>query len=60
MRVFADTTCDAFEARDPNAIKIDVGVRRTLYRANLSVEIAVDQHVDVQARVAAANLGRVG
>jgi hypothetical protein len=60
MRVFADTTCDAIDARDPNPIKNDVGVRRTLYRANLSVEIAVDQHVDVQARVAAANLGRVG
>jgi hypothetical protein len=60
MRVFADTTCILFEPYDPDDRFVDVAVRRTLYRANLKVEMAVDQHVDAQKRIAAVNGGRVG
>ena len=59
MRVFADSTCVEFEARDAGAQTIGVAVRRTLYRANLGVEMAVEQHEAVQAKVSAANAGRV-
>ena len=60
MRVFADSTCIAFEPVDPSDRFVDVAVRRTLYRANLKIEMAVDQHLDVQKRIAAVNAGRVG
>jgi hypothetical protein len=60
MRVFAESTCKEFEPAEKETPAIDAGVRATLYRANLKVEIAVDQHAAVQAKVAAANAGRLG
>lgn len=60
MRVFADATCCAFAPRDPSRPFAALSLRRALYRANLAVEVAVDQHMELQARVAAVNAGRVG
>ena len=60
MRVFADSTCVLFEPRDPEQPFVTADTRRALYRANLRVEIAVDQHMEMRARVAAVNAGRVG
>ena len=60
MRVFADSTCDAFEPRDPEQPFVTANTRSALYRANLRVEIAVDQHMEMRARIAAVNAGRTG
>jgi hypothetical protein len=60
MRVFADSTCIAFEPVDPTDRFVDVAVRRTLYRANLKIEMAIEQHEEVRKRIAAVNAGRVG
>jgi hypothetical protein len=60
MRVFADSTCSSFDPRDAEQPFVTSDTRRALYRANLRVEIAVDQHMEMRARVAAVNAGRVG
>ncbi|HKW44435.1 MAG TPA: hypothetical protein VJN22_02185 [Candidatus Eremiobacteraceae bacterium] len=60
MRVFADSTCSAFEPRDASVPGVTLDIRRALYRANLRVEPAVDQHMEMRARIAAANAGRTG
>ena len=60
MRVFADSTCVSFEPRDPEQPFVTADTRRALYRANLRVEIAVDQHMEMRARIAAVNAGRIG
>jgi hypothetical protein len=60
MRVFADATCSAFTPRDLEQPFVTVDIRRALYRANLRVEVAVDQHMAMRARIAAANAGRTG
>jgi len=60
MRVFADSTCNAFEPRDPEQPFVTADTRSALYRANLRVEIAVDQHMEMRARIAAVNAGRTG
>jgi hypothetical protein len=60
MRVFADSTCSAFAPRDAAHPFVTVDIRRALYRANLRVEVAVDQHMEMRARIAAANAGRIG
>jgi hypothetical protein len=60
MRVFADSTCVSFERRDPEQPFVTADTRRALYRANLRVEIAVDQHMEMRARIAAVNAGRIG
>ena len=60
MRVFADATCIAFEPREAGRPFAALAIRRALYRANLAVEPAVDQHMTMQARIAAVNAGRVG
>ncbi|HLJ84878.1 MAG TPA: hypothetical protein VKT51_11960 [Candidatus Eremiobacteraceae bacterium] len=60
MRVFADATCSSFAPRDPGLPFATLAVRRALYHANLTVEIAIEQHMELQTRVAAANGGRVG
>ena len=60
MRVYADSTCRLFEPRDAEQPFVTVDTRRALYRANLRVEIAVDQHMEMRARIAAVNAGRVG
>jgi hypothetical protein len=60
MRVFADSTCVSFEPRDPEQPFVTADTRKALYRANLRVEIAVDQHMEMRARIAAVNAGRTG
>ena len=60
MRVFADATCALYEPRDAVQPFVAVEIRRALYRANLRVEVAVDQHLELRARVASANAGRIG
>ncbi len=60
MRVFADATCSAFAPRDTSRPFATLEIRRALYRANLAVEVAVDHHMELQARVAAVNGGRPG
>lgn len=60
MRVFADATCSSFEPRDAGKPYATLAIRQALYHANLTVEIAIEQHMELQARVAAANAGRVG
>ena len=60
MRVFADSTCSEFAPRDAEQPFVTADIRRALYRANLRVEVAVDQHMEMRARIAAANAGRTG
>jgi hypothetical protein len=60
MRVFADATCSSFEPRDAGKPFATLAIRRALYHANLTIEMAIEQHMELQARVAAANAGRVG
>lgn len=60
MRVFADATCSSFTPRDAGLPFATLDVRRALYHANLTVEIAIEQHMELQARIAAVNGGRVG
>ncbi len=60
MRVFADATCSSFEPRDTGKPFATLAIRKALYHANLTVEMAIDQHMELQARVAAVNAGRVG
>lgn len=60
MRVFVDSTCNAFEPRDQEQPFVTAVTRSALYRANLRVEIAVDQHMAMRARIAAVNAGRTG
>ena len=60
MRVFADATCSSFAPADEHVRYADIQTRRALYRANLRVEIAVDQHMELRRRLAAVNAGRIG
>jgi hypothetical protein len=60
MRVFADSTCSSFAPRDTAQPFVTVDIRSALYRANLRVEVAVDQHMEMRAQIAAVNSGRIG
>jgi hypothetical protein len=60
MRVFADATCTSFAPRDAGKPFATLAIRRALYHANLTIEMAIEQHMELQARVAAVNAGRVG
>jgi hypothetical protein len=49
------------EKRDARLRGFDVyRVRSGRPRANLKIEMAIDQHLDVRKRIAAVNAGRVG